>query len=164
MKYLDESKDNGNSSSAGIFGSKQDYIVFRYGEILLNYAEAAFALGKTSEALDAINKIRKRAGIAELTTIDVDKIRHERRVELAFEGHRYWDLRRWRIAEDYLSRNMHGLRFILDYTTKKFRIQKIDKIDGATNTPLFRPENYYLPITHKRTNQNHNLVENPGYN
>lgn len=164
MKYLDETKDNGNSSSAGIFGSKQDYIVFRYGEILLNYAEAAFALGKTGEALDAINKIRERAGIAKLTTIDVDKIRHERRVELAFEGHRYWDLRRWRIAEDYLSRNMHGLRFILDYTTKKFRIQKIDKIDGATNTPLFRPENYYLPITHKRTNQNHNLVENPGYN
>ena len=164
MKYLDESKDNGNSSSAGIFGSKQDYIVFRYGEILLNYAEAAFALGKTGEALDAINKIRERAGIAKLTTIDVDKIRHERRVELAFEGHRYWDLRRWRIAEDYLSRDMHGLRFILDYTTRKFRIQKIDKIDGATTTPLFRPENYYLPITHKRTNQNHNLVENPGYN
>ena len=164
MKYLDETKDNGNSSSAGIFGSKQDYIVFRYGEILLNYAEAAFALGKTDEALDAINQIRERAGIAKLTTIDMDKIRQERRVELAFEGHRYWDLRRWRIAEDYLSRDMHGLKFILDYTTRKFRIQKIDKIDGATVTPLFRPENYYFPITHARTNQNHNLVENPGYN
>ena len=163
MKYLDESKNNGDGSTAGIFGSKQDFIVFRYGEILLNYAEAALALGKTSDALDAVNQIRERAGIAKLTTIDIDKIRQERRVELAFEGHRYWDLRRWRIAEDYLSRDMHGLKFILDYKTRKFRVQKIDKIDGATKTPLFRPENYYFPITHARTNQNRNLVENPGY-
>lgn len=163
MKYLDESKNNGDGSTAGIFGSKQDFIVFRYGEILLNYAEAALALGKTSEALDAVNQIRTRAGIAQLTSIDVDKIRQERRVELAFEGHRYWDLRRWRIAEDVLSRNMCGLKFILDYTTRKFRIQKVEKIDGATNTPLFRHENYYFPLTHVRTNQNPNLVENPGY-
>ncbi len=163
MKYLDESKNNGDGSTAGIFGSKQDFIVFRYGEILLNYAEAALALGKISEALDAVNQIRTRAGIAQLTSIDVDKIRQERRVELAFEGHRYWDLRRWRIAEDVLSRNMCGLKFILDYTTRKFRIQKVEKIDGATNTPLFRHENYYFPLTHVRTNQNPNLVENPGY-
>lgn len=163
LKYLDESKDNGNGTAAGIFGSSQDFIIFRYAEILLNYAEAAYALGKSAEALTAINQIRSRAGIAQLATIDVDKIRHERRVELAFEGHRYWDLRRWRVAVDYLSRDMSGIRFILDYATRKFMIEKRYKIDGSVNPPIFREENYYLPITPARTNSNPNLVENPGY-
>jgi hypothetical protein len=45
-----------------------------------------------------VNKIRERAGIVELSDISMEKIRHERRVELAFEGHRFWDMKRWRIA------------------------------------------------------------------
>ena len=92
--------------------------MFRYAEILLNYAEAAFELGKPTEALDAINQIRDRAGIALLTSIDREKIRQERKVELAFEGNRYWDLRRWRTAETDLSIPFSGLRFYLNYNTK----------------------------------------------
>lgn len=163
LKYLDENKDNGNSSTAGIFGSSQDFIVFRYAEILLNYAEAAFALGKNSDALNALNQVRKRAGITLLKDIDIEYIRNERRVELAFEGHRYWDLRRWRIAEDYLSSHMSGIRYILDYSTKKFLVERRLKVDGAVNPPVFKKENYYLPITLARTANNSNLVENPGY-
>lgn len=163
LKYLDEKKDNGNSSSAGIFGSTTDFIIFRYAEILLNHAEAAFALGRQAEALEAINQVRDRAGISMLTAVDLGRIQNERRVELAFEGHRYWDLRRWRIAEDYLSRNQSGLRYILDYTTRKFLVEKRVNTDGAVNPPIFEAHNYYFPITLARTANNPNLVENPGY-
>jgi len=159
MKLLDEKADNMQFISK----SSTDYTVFRYGEVLLNLAEAAFELGKTSEALDAVNQIRTRAGIASLTTVDREKIRHERKVELAFEGHRYWDLRRWRTAESVLSVNRSGLRYILDYTTRKYKLQVVNNVDGETTAPKFYAYNYYFPITIARTGNNPNLVENPGY-
>lgn len=159
MKYLDERKSNmGERATSGT-----DWQLFRYAEILLNYAEAAFELGKTDDALNAVNQIRSRAGIAALTSVDRNKIYHERKVELAFEGHRYWDLRRWHLAEDELNINRSGLRYILDYETEKFQVQVIDRIDGTTENPRFLPENYYFPITTGRTGNNPNLVENPGY-
>lgn len=160
MKYLDESFNQMGDFTV----SSQDYIVFRYGEVLLNLAEAAYNLGKTNEALDAVNQIRQRGGIASLSSIDRDIIRHERQVELMFEGHRYWDLRRWRIAVDVLSVNRSGLRFINDYNTGKLRLQIIPKYDGTVSEPQFYERNYYLPITLVRTAKNPNLVENPGYN
>ena len=159
MKYLDESFDNMGDFTT----SSQDYIIFRYGEILLNFAEAAFNLGKTNDALDAVNQIRERAGIALLTSVNEDKIRHERQVELMFEGHRYWDLRRWRIATEVLSVNRSGLRYIQDAGTGKFKLSVIHNMDGTVSTPQFYPQNYYLPVTLDRTSKNHNLVENPGY-
>jgi hypothetical protein len=163
MKYLNESHDNMIGAQSGWPDSDQDWQIFRYAEILLNYAEAAFELGKTADALDAINKIRNRAGIIALTSIDREKIRHERRVELAFEGHRYWDLRRWRTAVTDLSKFWSGIRYILDVQTGKYQIQVVEKIDGTSNVPQFRQENYYFPITLARTGNNPNLVENPGY-
>ena len=142
--------------------SRTDWIIFRYAEILLNLAEAAFELGKTDEALDAINQIRNRAGIAPLTTIDRNKIHHERKIELAFEGHRYWDVRRWRTAEVDLSKSFSNLRFIVDYTTRKYKLEILPHWDGLP-VPQFYPQHYYMPITLERTNNNPNLVENPGY-
>jgi len=109
-KYVDTamgSEVKGNSSVS--------YIVFRYGEVLLNAAEAAFLLSENgvstyngkdtkSLALNCINEIRERAGgetfkltAAELT---FERIMNERRVELAFEDHRYYDLKRWRVADE----------------------------------------------------------------
>jgi hypothetical protein len=168
LKYLDESHDNMAGTSSGWATSATDWQIFRYAEILLNAAEAAFELGRTDEALNAVNQIRNRAGIAPLTSIDREKIRHERKVELAFEGHRYWDVRRWRTAVTELSRDFSGLRYILDYDshmagTPKYKLMVLDKIDGANASPLFREENYYLPITQARTSNNPRLVENPGY-
>lgn len=160
MKYLDENVDIGSTWS----NSGTDFIVFRYGEILLNYAEAAFELGKTGEALSAINQIRTRAGIAGKTAIDRQSIHHERKVELAFEGHRYWDLRRWREAEATLSQSFSGLRYILDFNTKKYKLIVLDNMDGVNSPPRFYKHNYYFPITLKRTGANVNLSENPGYN
>lgn len=159
MKYLDETADNSN----WISNASTDYLVFRYGETLLNLAEAAFELGNDSEALDAINQIRTRAGIATISVVDRDKIRHERKVELAFEGHRYWDLRRWRTAVTELSVSRSGIRYTLDFATLKYKVEVIPNIDGAIATPKFYDYNYYFPITLSRTGNNKNLVENPGY-
>ena len=160
MKYLDESS---NTLQGPPGFSSTDYIVFRYGEILLNLAEAAFELNE-SDALGAINELRIRAGIKELETIDREKIRHERKVELAFEGHRYWDVRRWRIATDVLSKGNSGLRYIQVYGTNppKYKLEVLYNIDGD-NRPKFSEHQYYFPITLGRTGNNPNLVENPGY-
>ena len=93
-----------------------------------------------------------------------ENIHHERRVELAFEGHRYWDVRRWRTAVTDLSRSWSGIRYILDIQTGKYQLKVVDNIDGTSNVPQFRQENYYFPITISRTSNNPNLAENPGYN
>ncbi|MDR2774834.1 MAG: RagB/SusD family nutrient uptake outer membrane protein [Tannerella sp.] len=156
LKMLNEASNANMDDKDGT-----DCPVFRYSEVLLNLAESAYELGKTDEALDAINQIRDRAGIARKTAIDMETIRHERKVELFFEGHRYWDARRWRIAVDKFSKPGSALRYILDYETEKYKISVLD-YDG-NNPPHFTERHYYFPITLGRTGQNPNLVENPGY-
>lgn len=168
LKYLDESHDNMAGTESAWATSSQDWQIFRLAEIHLNMAEAAFELGETSKAITELNKVRERAGIKPLTSIDRDKIRKERKVELAFEGHRYWDVRRWRTAVKDLSRSFSGLRYVLDYNSYKagelkYKLIVIDQVDGSVNIPLFKEENYYLPITLDRTSNNPKLVENPGY-
>jgi len=163
LKYLDEGHDNMAGANSGWPTSAQDWQIFRYAEILLNASEAAFELGKTGESLSDINQVRSRAGIASLGAVSRENIRHERRVELAFEGHRYWDVRRWRTAVAELSKPMSGIRYILDAQTGNFQIKIVDNVDGTSNIPQFRTENYYFPITIARTSNNPKLVENPGY-
>jgi hypothetical protein len=140
--------------------SDQDWIIYRYAEVLLNYAEAAFELGQPAVALDAVNQIRQRAGIAALTSISMDQIRHERKIELAFETHRWWDLRRWRIASSVLNNQFTGLFPYYDMDHKYFTY----KVGNSENTPrIFKDSYYYLPITESLINNNPNLVQNPGY-
>jgi hypothetical protein len=143
--------------------SSSDFIIFRYGEILLNNAEAAFELNLTAESLDAVNQIRERAGIAQLGSIDRDKIRQERKVELAFEGHRYWDLKRWRIATTAISRQFSGIETIYDANSGKYKIVFIDNVDSGAEAS-FLEKHYYFPITPDRISNNPNLApENPGW-
>lgn len=159
LKYLDESKamvpDRGYSDT--------DWIIFRLGEIYLNYAEAAFELNKPDLALSAINEIRNRAGMPLLNSITLEKIRNERKIELAFEGNRYFDLRRWRTAVKDLTNAWHGLRYLLDYSSGKYFLQIVDNVAGNNPVPYFDEKHYYLPITLGRTSANPNLIENPGY-
>lgn len=139
-----------------------DYIVFRLGEIYLNLAEAAFHLGKTGEALDAINVIRGRAGMPARASLTLDNIQQERRVELFAEDQAYWDLRRWRIAVDVLGgTNLQGLKFTYNGATDKYKIQI--RRGASTGPRIFTDRHYYLPITLNRIADNPNLVENPGY-
>jgi hypothetical protein len=157
LKMLDETSNAGITRRTGT-----DCPIFRYGEVLLNLAESAYELGRTDVALDALNQIRTRAGIAPKTAIDLETIQHERKVELFFENHRYWDLRRWRIAEDKLSKPSSGVQYRLDYDTRKYQIVVVENYDGAT-PPRYIERNYYFPVTRTRTTQNKNLIENPGY-
>jgi hypothetical protein len=158
MKYLNPENDNNVWTNE----SSTDYIVFRYAETLLNFAEAALQLGKADEALSKVNMVRKRAGIAPLTSVNHKAIEHERKVELAFEGHRYWDARRWRVAATELKGDRHGLQYILDFTTRNYRIKKVP-VSSAGLSLRFPESNYYLPIGLARISINSNLLENPGY-
>lgn len=96
-KYLDPAAGSGQRGVQ----SEVPFLRYRYAEVLLNAAEAAFELGDASLAASYMNQVRARAGLTiPLTSAQItfDRIVHERRAELAFEGHYYFDLKRWRIA------------------------------------------------------------------
>jgi hypothetical protein len=96
-KYLDPTVGSGRRGR----GSDVNFIRYRYAEVLLNAAEAAFELGQTAVAAGYMNQVRARAGLTiPLTAADItfDRIVHERRVELVFEGHTLYDMKRWRLA------------------------------------------------------------------
>lgn len=135
-------------------------VLFRLGEMYLNLSEAALELNKSSEALSAINEIRNRAGIAELSDVSMDNIKQERRVELAFEGHRYWDLRRWRMATEELTGDKHGLKPIYHYQKNAFYFERYPE---RTSNRKFDVQHYYLSLTKDKINNSSTLVENPGY-
>jgi hypothetical protein len=158
LKYTDE------TNNPYWVDSKTDWIIFRYGYILLNHAEASFELGKTAEAMDAVNQVRTRAGVNLLTSVTRDNIRHERKIELAFEnGYRYYDLKSWRTAKTVLSVQYSGLEYYFDVATSKLQLVVLTNIDGST-APLFRDKDYYLPLTPAVIANNPNLgPENPGY-
>ncbi|HYQ57792.1 MAG TPA: RagB/SusD family nutrient uptake outer membrane protein [Draconibacterium sp.] len=115
--------------------SYRNWIVIRYAEILLNYAEAMNeSSGPSSEVYDALNQIRHRAGITgnveDRTDLISSKenmrkfIRKERTVELAFEEHRFWDVRRWNVATEALSRDIYGVDVASDGTISRKVAQK----------------------------------------
>jgi hypothetical protein len=138
-----------------------DIITMRLGEAYLNAAEAAFYLNLTNESLTLINAIRDRAGMPARTAITEEFIRQERQVELAFENHRYWDLRRWRIAEQVLNNyRAIGIDWVKNHTTGKYVIT-FKNVEGSPR--IFLPRHYYLPLGLNRVAENPNFVENPGY-
>ncbi len=100
-KWLPEGKPMGSGNSFDV-----NFTILRYAEVLLNYAEAQNELGNSAEALNAVNEIRERAQVADLTATDQGTlrqlIRDERRKELLFEGQRFFDLQRWGIASEVL--------------------------------------------------------------
>jgi hypothetical protein len=165
-KYVNQStiiKANGASSFYHI------WITFRLAEFYLNYAEAALnytgsgytaPTGLSMTAAQAINTVRKRAGQPDLATnLDFDafkkKYENERFVELAFEGHRFFDLRRWKEAPEYLK------------TIKKMTITKntdgsLTYTPGTLETRTWKDAWYLFPFPQKDI-MNCNYVQNPGY-
>src|SRR5690606_56518 len=96
-KFVEENRD---ASTRGR-GSDMWFVRFRFAEFRMIAAEAALELNRPQdEVAGYINEIRARAGIQPLEQVTLQDIVRERRVEFAFENHRYWDLKRWRIAHD----------------------------------------------------------------
>ena len=145
--------------------SEQHWIEFRYAEALLNGAEAAVEMGQhLDDALLWINDIRSRADIKQLSLSDltVDKVRHERRIELAFENHTYWDLRRWRIADKEIETKQYtGLCPYFDINKQKYIFEEV-----AANKYYytFDVKMYYGRIPDGEIAKNEKLKQNPYYN
>ncbi|WP_258098581.1 RagB/SusD family nutrient uptake outer membrane protein [Marinoscillum pacificum] len=146
---------------------------FRLGEIYLNAAEAAFELGR-GEAVGYINTLRERAGFPanSLSALTTEIIRKERRVELAFEDHRYFDLKRWRIAhevwngsdtnEDALVYGLYPYRVVREghEDDGKYIFNKV-RPTRFRQPRFFRMANYYSSIDPNVLNNNPKLVRNP---
>lgn len=162
----------------------------RYSEVLLNRAEAAIELGllgdasKFTEAQSLINQVRERVGMPAVVETGIplrDRYRNERKVELAFEEHRFWDIRRWMIAEQVVGTSSKELklRYIVNKTDdiNVNGVPSYRKDDGTTwTTPTYLLEEsgtvirswdkkaYFLPIMRDEVNKNvGKLIQNPGY-
>jgi hypothetical protein len=143
----------------------QPWIYMRYAEILLNFAEARNEdTGPDTEVYAAINAIRDRAGMPDLPgglTKDEmrKKIWNERRIELAFEEHRFYDVRRWQIAMEIENEPAYGMRINkIDDTT--FTYERIIALDGRR----FEIQHYWLPIPLDEIQSSGGLLEqNPNY-
>ena len=150
--------------------------VLRYAEVLLNYAEACIGLGQDAEARQYINMIRTRAGQPDLPgSLSGDALKqryqNERRIELAFEDHRFFDVRRWLIGTQAYS-PIHKL--ITKYTTAINIDGKYRKTDGSYwSAPSYNTEvldnyawdnkAYFMPVKRDEINKNPGLIQNPGY-
>ncbi len=159
LKFLNKSVD--------IQKSLQDLTIrwIRYGEIILNYAEACIELGQDAEARTYINMIRKRAFMPDVTESGaqlMDRYRNERRIELVYEGHRFFNVRRWMIGPEAYH-DVHGVQIVYELGPD----HKTATIPTVTPV-VIRPgkwdnKAYFFPITRSEMNKNDLLVELPGY-
>jgi hypothetical protein len=162
-KYLQE-----NHTTFPTVGSYQYDAVLRYAEVLLNKAEAYAQWDYAqyrAQALAALNAVRMRVNLPVKTAADapdkdrfMELLRKERCVELAGEGFRYWDLRRWKLAANVIDGKMaHGVKITntapLTYET----------VNCDANTPRFFPERFYYFSLPTSETANNNLCENNLY-
>ncbi len=150
--------------------SQRDYILFRYTEVVLNYIEALNeAQGPVSEVLAQLKDLRRRAGVdagddgnfglptsANKATMR-ELIQNERRIELAFEEHRYWDIRRWKIAENKLNLPLHGMQILENGGQFTYSQEEVFQ-------PRFTTAMYLYPIPDSEVLKNNNMEQNPGWN
>ena len=156
----------GNFENAARYDNvNHDFILFRYAEILLNFAEARneFLIAPDQQVYEAVEKIRQRAGLApyqlptgltreQMRTI----IQNERRKELAFEEHRFYDVRRWKLAETLFNRQVHGM--VIYQTGTGTIYQEVPALKINFNTKM-----YLAPIPFSEVVKNRRMVQNPGW-
>lgn len=149
----------------------RSWILFRYAEVLLNYAEAMNeAYGPDADngygltARQAINLIRKRPGVDMPEVIANgpiemrNKIKHERRIELAFEEHRFWDLLRWQDAGQVLNEPLLGVRAQQSGGQTNYTVITVEKRKFES------PKMYLYPIPQTEVNKTNNVVtQNPDW-
>ena len=187
-KAIDESLSVTDCQKSGT-----DYIDIRLAEVMLNYAEAAVEVGKTNEAFDMLKQIRKRAGIEAgadglygLKVGSREEIRQaildERHIELCYEGHRFWDLRRTRNMMMLAGWTKHGIEAIAvnpdgsdmdlnvardriaknELTTGDFRyvIHQVPYTEAAERQFVIEESFYFFPIKKTYLDENPNLEQN----
>ncbi len=152
--------------------------ILRYTEAVLNYVEACIELGDEAEATRWLNKIRFRAGMPAITdkgTKLKERYRNERRVELAYEEHRYFDARRWMIAEETLGRKVTLIRIegklkagksvdLYSYNKSNYDYTyTVGTIDPGIENRTWNDKMYFTPLHRDELNRNTKLVQNPGY-
>lgn len=169
-KFLDPAVVPSASTAQGI-----PFRHFRYAEVLLNYAEACIELGQDGEAQQYINMIRTRSGQPAVTeTGDAlrNKYRNERKIELSFENHRFFDVRRWVIGSDAY-KPVSGIKITYQVNSSD-KVKTYRKADGTYwSSPTYLPINveqrnwkdmaYFFPIYRTEMNKNWKLIQNPGY-
>lgn len=174
-KHLSHTPDP-NLGSFATWWTSTPQVVLRHTETLLNYAEASIALGQENEAKNYLNQIRYRAGMPSLTETGDDlltRYRNERRLELSFEGHRYYDVRRWGIGPKL---TMNGVRILGEL---KDGVEPFEYYDGYDESKydysyetfpidyyqvMVFPEKYYFRPLETTILQKHpELIQNPGY-
>jgi hypothetical protein len=159
-KFLQEKSINGTE-----YASTTPYIDFRLPEIYLNYAEAVVESGKgdAAAAKNYLNEIRHRAAHKDDIDLTLENVLKERRIELAFEGQRYWDLVRRRDSHTlFASARRKSLLPILDLrqATPKYIFERADNFNDIKLGATFYERYYYRPIPDVTTNK---LVQNPEY-
>ena len=151
-KYLDQTRSMDKEQA--------NWILIRYAEILLNYAETQIALGNEDEARTYINMVRERVGMPATTATGTDLInlyRNERTIELSFEEQRFFDVRRWKIADVALNHPVHKMTITKnDDGTFSYLVEEMED-------RVFTDKFYRAPIPQSETQKNKNLIQNPGY-
>lgn len=168
--YLRKLIDSGPGTSTRGVQSDTWWVHFRLGEIYLNAAEAAMELGN-SNAAGYVNTLRERAGYPanSLSSLSLDVLMNERRIELAFEGHRYFDLKRWRKAhilwngernEETMIYALYPYRIVGGPNDGKYVFEKI-VAPRFLNPRYFELKNYYTFIPQYARDNNPKIVPNP---
>jgi hypothetical protein len=161
-KYTEEDKP---AEGSGENTLTNPWIIFRLAEFYLNYAEAEIALGNEGDARIAINAVRTRVGMPEVTTDTgpelLERYRRERRIELVLEDHRFFDMRRWKIGPEVLDKQVTKVDVYRNGATLEY-------IYGELPTTLdnrnWDDKLYFLPIPNEEIRRsNGKLTQNPGY-
>ncbi|HZH72328.1 MAG TPA: RagB/SusD family nutrient uptake outer membrane protein, partial [Mariniphaga sp.] len=160
-KFIDEAECGCTSTSSG--SSSPTWIYFRYGEILLNYAEAMFMLGNEDVCREYINMVRNRPGVEMPPVTESgealwERLVNERRIELVFEEHRYFDVVRWKVATEVFSQDRTRMLIQKDPATG-VKTYTVDFFQPAN----FNEWNYLAPIPQIVIDQNSLIEQNPGY-
>jgi len=162
-KMLNPDAPPGNNASG------QNYIFYRYAEVLLNYAEAQNeAAGPDGSVYDAINKIRRRSDLPDLPAgLTKDEMREaiyrERRVELCFENKRYLDNKRLAQAEEKMGNPRHNM-VIRNTKPEDNSGEWVYSVEEEVKYSVkFEPKQYMSPIPQNAIDQNPKILQNPGY-
>ena len=152
------------------------WMIFRYGEILLNAAEAYNEAEGPAKAYSYINEVRARAGMpayADMSQSELrERIRNERRIELAFEDHRFFDVRRWKLYDNVTPTgetgkprynqllNLYGVKVTGSADTPSYTFGLAETVNSRT---FVNPKSYYFPIPANEVKRAPNLGQNPGW-